>query len=160
LTLLVDADVRSPDVHNVFDVPLEPGLAAVLSGKIALEQAIVPIAQGRVHVLPAGKLRGSPHRLLANGGLESMLAAVPAEYQHVVIDTPPVLAASEALILARSADASVLCAMRDVSRAEQVRKASERLSSAGAYLVGAVFNGVPTREYAYRYGSYPCPQPR
>ena len=147
LTLLVDADLRSPGIHNVFDVPLEPGLADVLAGKIAVEKAIVPIAGSRLHVLPAGKLRGSPHRLLASGELQCVLAGIPAEYEHVIIDTPPVLAASEAQVLARSADGAIVCAMRDVSRAEQVRKASERLLSSGAYLVGAVFNGVPTGQY-------------
>ena len=72
----------------------------------------------------------------------------------MIIDTPPVLAASEALVLAKAADASLVCAMRDVSRADQVRKASERLLAAGSRVIGTVLNGVPARQYAYRYGTY------
>jgi Mrp family chromosome partitioning ATPase len=75
----------------------------------------------------------------------------------VIIDTPPVLAASEALVLAKAADATLMCAMRDVSRADQIRKASERLLAAGGRPVGTVLSGVPTHRYNYRYGTYPAP---
>ena len=157
-TLLIDGDVRSSDVHRVFDIPLEPGLSSVLRGESGLEQAIAAVWKGRLHVLPAGKLRGSPHRLITNDSWAALLDQIPATYSHVVIDTPPVLAASEALVFARNADATILCARRDVSRTLQVRKAYEHLVTTGAHVVAAAFNGVSLREYAHRYGSYPYPE--
>jgi polysaccharide biosynthesis transport protein len=72
----------------------------------------------------------------------------------VIIDTPPILAASEALVLAKVADTAIICAMRDVSRLDQIRRTEERLSAAGTPAIGVVLNAVPTRRYAYRYGSY------
>jgi hypothetical protein len=75
-------------------------------------------------------------------------------YRYVVIDTPPVLAASEALVLAKNADASLICAMRDSSRVDQIRRTYDRLLGAEANPVGVVLNGIPARRYAYRYGAY------
>ena len=154
LTLLVDGDMRSPDLHNVFDVPLEPGLSDVLERKSPLDDAIVTSWSNRMHVLPAGKLRVSPHKLLGNGVLENLLAELKLRYRYIIIDTPPVLAAAESLVLARAADATLLCAKRDFSRMEQVKAACQRLIASGARPVGTVLNGVPPRAYAYHYGSY------
>jgi len=141
-------------LHNVFDVPLEPGLSDVLERKSPLDDAIVTSWSNRMHVLPAGKLRVSPHKLLGNGVLENLLAELKLRYRYIIIDTPPVLAAAESLVLARAADATLLCAKRDFSRVEQVKAACQRLIASGARPVGTVLNGVPPRAYAYHYGSY------
>jgi tyrosine-protein kinase Etk/Wzc len=85
------------------------------------------------------------------------LAQIPGSYGYVIVDTPPVLAASESLVLSKYADAILICVMRDVSRADQVRKASNLLTAAGGCPVGTVLNGVPTRSYKHSYGSYPSP---
>ncbi|MCE5268545.1 MAG: polysaccharide biosynthesis tyrosine autokinase [Planctomycetaceae bacterium] len=155
MILLIDGDLRSPDIHRVFDLPVEPGLAEVLAEECPIEKAIVPAGEdGLVCILPAGRPRSSPHRLLGNGSWRSLVQRIPAAYRYVIVDTPPVLAASEALVLARGADASLVCVMRDVSRVDQVQKATERLLAAGGHVVGAVLNGVPARQYAYRYGRY------
>lgn len=154
LTLLIDGDMRSPDIHNVFEVRLEPGLAEVLGHDCRLEDAIVTSWSKCVHVLPAGRLHTSPHKLLGNGALKSLLDGVRASYDYIIIDTPPIFAASEALVLAKTADATLMCAMQDVSRIDQVRKAYDRLVAAGTCPVGTVLNGVPTQRYAHRYGSY------
>ena len=153
-TLLIDGDMRSPDVHNVFDIPLEPGLAEVLSNQATIKDAIVTSSNDSVDLLPAGKLRTNPHKLVGNGAWDSLLARIPAMYRYVILDTPPILAASEALVLAKAADATLVCTMRNVSRIARVRKACERLVAAGSRPVGTVLNGIPTKRYERRYGSY------
>ncbi|MBN2580002.1 MAG: polysaccharide biosynthesis tyrosine autokinase [Pirellulales bacterium] len=152
--LLVDGDLRSPDVHRLFGVSLEPGLASVLSGECALDKAIVLSARDHVSVLPAGRLRANPFRLLSNGTWKALLEEIPGEYRYVIIDTPPILVASESLILARAADAAIVCAMRDISRVDQVTETCDRLAAAGGRPVGMVLNGVPGNRYAARYGYY------
>jgi capsular exopolysaccharide synthesis family protein len=152
--LLIDGDMRSPDIHKMFGVPLEPGLAKVLSGECSLEEAIVASSNELVHLLPAGRLGVSPHTLLGNGAWQSLLAQIPSSYRYVLIDTPPVLAASEALVLTKGADASLVCAMRDVSRADQIRKAVDRLAASGSRPIGMVLSGVPMNDYSYRWGDY------
>ena len=153
-TLLIDGDLRSPDIHKVFDIPQSPGLAEVLSSEVSLQEAVATEAHEHVHVLPAGKARASPHKLLGNGAFQARLEQIITTYRYVVVDTPPVLAAGEALVLAKAADAAIVCAMRDVSRASQIRKASRRLISAGCRPVGAVLNGIPAKRYRYTYGRY------
>lgn len=152
--LLIDGDMRCPDIHNVFDVDLEPGLAKVLSGECSLEEAIITSWSDLVHLLPAGRLEVNPHTLLGNGAWASVLAEIPARYQYVLIDTPPVLSASEALVMTKEADASLVCVMRDVSRMDQIRRILDRLEAAGSRPVGIVLNGVPVKNYSYRWGEY------
>jgi succinoglycan biosynthesis transport protein ExoP len=151
---LVDGDMRSPDIHRVLGLPLSPGLAEVLAGECKLEDAIVSTWSNHVHIVPAGRLKLSPHKLLNNGNVKSVLEQLRQSYSYVVIDTPPVLPASESLVLARAADVTLVCTMRDVSRVDQVRKSYDRLMATGARPAGIVLNGVPTRQYAYRYGTY------
>lgn len=156
-TLLIDADLRDPDLHTIFQTELDPGFAQVLGHQASLDEAVVASRCTNLDVLPAGKLHASPHKLLGNGALGSLLEAARATYRYVVIDTPPILSASESLVLAKSADAALLCVMRDYSRMAQVRAAFDRLVDAGARPVGAVFNNVPTSRYAYTYGDYGHP---
>lgn len=152
--LLIDGDMRCPDIHNVFNVDLEPGLAKVLSGECRLEEAIVTSWSDLVHLLPAGRLKVNPHALLGNGAWTSLLEQIPSYYRYILIDTPPVLSASEALVLTKAADASLVCVMRDVSRIDQLRRILDRLEAAGSRPVGVVLNGVPAKDYSYRWGEY------
>jgi len=153
-TLLIDGDMRAPDIHRLLGVGLEPGLSEVLAGDVSLDEAIRTEWSDYVHLLPAGKALASPHKLLGNGSLKSLLDKIRDSYRYVVIDTPPVLAAAEALVLAKNADASLICAMRDASRVDQIRRTYDRLLGAEANPVGVVLNGIPARRYAYRYGAY------
>ncbi len=153
-TLLIDGDMRSPDLHEVFETGLEPGLEDVLSGGSDLSEAIVTEWSETLHILPAGKLGVNPHQLLANGTARELFAKLTDDYQYVIIDTPPVLAAGESMILCEAADATLMCAMWDVSRADQVRRACKRLAMVGVQPTGTILNGVPANRYSYRYGQY------
>jgi len=155
-TLLIDGDMRSPDLHAVFDTELEPGLAQVLREEASYMDAIVPTSHPNLYLLPAGRLSKNPSELLGESGeFRSLMSSVRTRYHYVVSDTPPVLAASEAAILSKAADASLLCVMRDVSRLDQVCSAWSKLDSAGAHPVGTVMNNVSLSRYAYTYGDYP-----
>ena len=158
-TLLVDGDLRSPAVHRRFRIPAEPGLAGVLRGECSLEEAIVVCGDDNVHVLPAGKLTDSPHTMLGNGALSSLLEALSARYRYILINTPPILGGAEALLLAKVADGCLLCALRNSSRADELRKASTRLAASGSRLIGAVLSGVPQQRYKYTSGYYGVPFP-
>lgn len=152
--LLVDADMRDPDLHDMFETSLGPGLAEVLSGAHALDEAIVGTDMRKVDLLPAGDLAVTPHFLLRNGAFESLLKQLKSRYRYVLVDAPPVLSASEAVVLAHACDGVVICTRCDYSRSRQLRSASDRLMAAGARVLGAVISGVPTRTWAYRSGGY------
>ncbi len=152
--LLIDADLRSPDQHDLFGLDIGPGLCKLLGGKATLD-ACIDVSLGEfVHVLPAGKLDANPHNILTKKNVEKLFEQVTARYRYVVIDTAPVLPASETMAVAAAGDVTLLCAMRDVSRTDHVTRTHRRLAAAGANIVGTVFSGVPSHEYAYRYGDY------
>jgi tyrosine-protein kinase Etk/Wzc len=153
-TLLVDADLRVPDLHDLFDVALQPGLVDILDEGLAAEHAIVRDVTPGIDLLPAGMLKKSSHATLRLEELQAFLARVRTKYRYIVVDAPPVLAASEALVIAASADGTLVCAMRDVSRVSQLQLTCQKLAGAGARLLGTVMSGVPTRIWAQKYGGY------
>ena len=152
--LLVDADLRSPDQHDIFGLNMGEGLTRVLQGEAKLTETVDKSLGDFVHVLPAGYLDMSPHRVLNPNALDALISKAKDDYRFVVIDTAPVLAAGETLAVASKTDATLVCVMRDLSRADAVVRTTRRLEAAGANVIGTVFSGVPTRQYSYRYGQY------
>jgi capsular exopolysaccharide synthesis family protein len=153
-TLLIDGDLRSPDIHRIFEVDRSPGLAEVLQGTCDIDQAIDTNFSPSLHLLPAGQLATLPHRLLGTGDFARLIEELKGRYRYIVLDTPPILPASESLMISRQADATVVCARRDFSRLDQVQEAYTRLRASGARLAGTVLNGISPGSYAYRYGSH------
>ncbi|MEO1526302.1 MAG: polysaccharide biosynthesis tyrosine autokinase [Planctomycetota bacterium] len=152
--LLVDGDMRCPDQHDVFGLPLGPGLSGVLSDEANLDDAICTELGDLIHVLPAGRLKASPHRLMSPEAMKELVNEALEKYEFVIFDTAPVLSAGETLAVASAVDSTLVCAMRDVTRMDSVVRTTHRLESAGANVAGTVFNGVTPRQYAYRYGDY------
>ena len=150
--LIVDADLRSPNVHDLFDIRPEPGLAEVLRRECSLEDAIVMDWGDRLFVLPAGVAKGnSPSHLFSGPRFVEILSQLRSQFDKVIIDVAPLLCASETLMIAKQADGVLLCARHDYSQMGQVKQAYGKLSAAGVNVVGAVLNAAPTRKYSYYY---------
>jgi capsular exopolysaccharide synthesis family protein len=153
-TLIIDADMRSPDVHRIFQMENSGGLASILQSEATLEEALHTEWNDYIHVLPAGRATTNPHTLLNSALFRDLLAECRTKYTHIVIDTPPILLASESLVVAKESDGTLLCTMRDHSRERQVHSACERLRAVGARTLGTVLSGIPSRQYAAKYGNY------
>ncbi|MBI3464502.1 MAG: AAA family ATPase [Planctomycetes bacterium] len=153
--LVMDCDMRSPGIAESFGVDSTPGLVEVLRGECELDDAINTEWGEGIHILPAGRLGStSPHLLARSQTFGELLGVLRERYQRIVIDVAPILAASESMHVAKLADGVVLCALRDHSRAGHVRLACQRLLMAGIQPIGTVLNGIPARQYMYRYGAY------
>ena len=152
--LLVDCDLRCPDQHEIFGLEMGPGITSVLAGKVKFKDAVDKSLGELVHVLPAGKLSASPHRLVNRESMAKFVEEALKEYEYVVIDTAPVLSAGESLAVASAVDATLLCVMRDFSRIDHVSRTTRRLEAAGVNVAGTIFSGISARGYAYRYGDY------
>ena len=129
-------------------------MAETLRGSCKPDEAIVPSPVPGVYLLPAGHLKSTPHNLLKNDSLKLLLTNLRSSYRYVIVDAPPVLAASEAAVIAATAEGTVLCVMRDVTRAQQLRLTYEKLTATGSRLLGAVVNGVPMQHWTNKYGGY------
>jgi polysaccharide biosynthesis transport protein len=153
-TVIIDADLRSPDVAGVLGVPNQPGLAEVLLGRTPLREALHRVGETNTYVLPAGRAKVNPHHLIQEESIQKLLNQLKQKFETIVIDTPPILGASESLVFAKAADRVLYCSLRNVSRSSQVRVAVDRLDQAGAQVAGAVLGGTPVNHYAYVYGYY------
>src|SRR6185436_18843242 len=155
-TLLIDGDMRSPDVHRLLGIDCCPGLVDLLTDGTELHNAIETGFSDQLHVLTAGRTSSSPSRLMQCNAFPRLIEKLKASYDYIIIDTPPILAANEGLQMARCTDAAVLCVRRDFSRVSQVHEAQRRLKGTKVKYAGAVLGGIPMRSYARRYGEYYC----
>ncbi len=154
-TLVIDADMRSPDVAAMLKTKSQPGLFEFLSGSCELEEAIQHVGDSSLYVIAAGRATRSTHHLVKLDEMKSLLDRLRPKFATIVIDTPPILGASESIVLAKSADAALLCSLCGVSKVKQVKMAIERLEHAGVNVAGAVLSGSSVSRYSYRYGYYP-----
>lgn len=151
-TLLIDGDLRAPGVQDLLDLKYTPGLSEVLAGRCKVNEAIQQASgiEG-LFVIRAGDCEKSPHSLVRPGRLGELMSFLRANFDVIVVDTPPVLGASESLSLCAAADATAVCSLRGVSRLRQFRLAVDKLDTAGAVVVGSVLSGIPTHGYGYAY---------
>lgn len=151
--LCVDADLRRPSLHRLFNVPSTPGLSSILVGRATVEQARRVVASApALELLPAGPLPPNPSELLGSARFTEFLAAARAAYDLVLLDVPPVLGMADAPLAARHADGVVLVVRAGFTRREALRGAVEALRRADAHVVGVVLNGVRGGAgYYYRY---------
>lgn len=148
--LLVDGDLRLPRCHESLGIPLEPGLSEYLSWRIA-EAPIVPTRVEHLSFLAAGGFVPDATELLASWRMWKLVERVRGEYDFVIIDSPPLLAVSDGVLLANLADGVILVADRARSRRDQVRAAMQRLSQTGVAPLGAVLNRGEMEFSYYRY---------
>ncbi len=145
-TLLVDGDLRSPAVNQLFEIPLQPGFSEIVLSEIDAVDAIQQTHVDNLFVLPAGQYDREVLQSLARDGLEGVLEKLREEYDFIVIDSHPVLAATDSLLLAQRVDGVLLAVLRSVSQMPHVYAAAQRLSSLGVRVLGAVINGSDPEE--------------
>lgn len=157
-TLLIDADLRKPSVSKLlFKENLKPGLSEVLMGTADISEATVPTEVPNLWVIPAGGIAPNPSELLAQPRVQEMLEKLRGQYDRIVIDSSPVLAVRDPLLLARYVDAACLIVRAGHSPAKASVQAVRLLSEAGAPSAGVVLNSVRQGNgayYAYAYRTY------
>ncbi|QHS51221.1 polysaccharide biosynthesis tyrosine autokinase [Edaphobacter sp. 12200R-103] len=152
--LLIDADLRRPTVHEQFGLSARVGLSSVLTGSTPLEQAVQQISSvPNLDVLVSGPMPPFPTELLSSEMMRQLLQSAKESYTHVVIDSPPVLSVTDAVILSREADAVVLVIRQGKSSKPVVRRARDLLVRSGAPLSGILLNAVDISSPDY-YGYY------
>jgi capsular exopolysaccharide synthesis family protein len=153
--LLVDGDLRRPAIHLQFRIGKGSGLSSVLSGKASLREAIEAWSDlPNLHILPSGPVPPLPSELLGSTQMENQLAQMRADYDFVVIDTPPSLVVTDASILSRLADATILVLRYGTTRRQVVLRCLDLLDRSGAHLLGVTVNAVDFQspEYSEYYG--------
>jgi succinoglycan biosynthesis transport protein ExoP len=156
-TLLIDADLRRPSLHRVLLEPKDspPGLTDLFSGNAALDQVVLPTAIPKLAFLPAGSRAPNPAELLSSADLHGLFAALLESFDRVIIDTAPVNAVSDTLVLAPHAHRTILVIQAGKTPRKAILRAIHLLRKAGAKVAGFALNRLPTgRMAAYYYYYY------
>src|SRR5437879_4065706 len=139
-TLLIDADLRTPRQHRIFNVPDRIGLSAVLSGR-ADRSALVPVPEFRtLSLLPAGACPPNPQELLLRPAFATLLEELRTEFDVILFDTPPAKLYADAQSLAFRAGSVMMLARKDHTRFADTASVIRELSDTGARVVGTVLN--------------------
>ncbi len=154
-TLLVDADLRCPSIHRLFDMPLAAGISEVLRDEVNLAEAIQATPIEELKILTAGHCDRQTIRVLSLGGLSPLFATLKEEFDFIIVDSSPILPVADALLVAQQVDAVLFSIFRDVSRKAKVSAASHRLHSLGVPILGAVVTGDHGGLYGSEYESSP-----
>jgi capsular exopolysaccharide synthesis family protein len=153
-TLLIDCDLRSPAVHQLFELPAEPGFSELLRGQASLADVIRDTPARNLWVVPAGQYDAQTLQALAQDALRPTLDQMKEQFDFIVVDSSPVLPVVDALVIGQNVDVVIFSLLRDVSRIPTVYAAYQRLATLGVRMLGAVVNGVHRDAYGYSYRYY------
>src|SRR5208283_1568943 len=156
-TLLIDCDLRSPAIADVFGSPRSPGVCEILRGEASLDEVIWQSPVKSLFLVPAGRCDTTTLELLGQDRFTHTLSILRERFEFIIVDTAPLLLVTDSLILSQYVDSAVFSILREVSQIRPVQEAYKRLSSLGVPILGAVVSGVARSSYTYR--SYPCPAP-
>jgi capsular exopolysaccharide synthesis family protein len=153
--LLIDADMRRPGVHKGFGLENRCGLAELLSGQAHLTQAVQRLAEPDLWIMPAGSTPPNPSELLASGRMEALLGQVQnGPFDWVIVDTPPVLAVTDASILTQWVSGVAFVVGSEMTRRRLVERAIDTLAAGRPRILGAVLNRVDVSRNKYYYARH------
>jgi capsular exopolysaccharide synthesis family protein len=145
-TLLVDADLRQPAVHQLFELPLQPGFSEVLLGEVEVVDSVQATTLDGLSVITAGQWDREVILSLARDGVEGIFERLREEFDFIIVDSHPVLPATDSLLVGQQADAVLLSVMRKLSQMPRVYGAAQRLTALKIRVLGAVVNGADVEE--------------
>lgn len=149
--LLLDADFRKPTLHKIFEIDKSVGLSSALANEAELKTAIHATQVPGLDVLPCGPIPANPSEILNSQMFADLLRELSGRYDHILLDSPPVVPVTDGRILAASCDATVIALRADRSTRKSAVYARDVLRSVGANLLGVVVNDVPRRRGLYGY---------
>ncbi|MDY7557701.1 CpsD/CapB family tyrosine-protein kinase [Cryobacterium sp. 10C3] len=153
--LLIDADLRRPKIADYMGVEGRVGLTDVLIGRAELSDVIQPWGEGRLFVLPAGKIPPNPSELLGSARMADLIAQFNLTFDVVIFDSSPLLPVTDAAILAKNVGGAIIVVAAGRTHKNQLRGAIAALGSVGAPVSGLVLTMLPTKgPDAYGYGHY------
>lgn len=151
--LLIDADMRRGHINEYFGRGRNNGLSDVIAGQMTLEQAIYKTPIDGLDLLSTGAIPPNPSELLLHPNFEALLTSVSKNYDHVVLDCPPIMAVTDAAIVGRYCGTVLLAARFAVTPLAELEAAVSRLRQAGVPVNGVLLNGVDELSgYGYGYG--------
>jgi capsular exopolysaccharide synthesis family protein len=157
--LIIDADMRKPRIHKIFNHENGAGLSNFLSGHGDLESIVKKSEVPNLFYIPSGPIPPNPSELLGSNLFKKMLVGLGARFDHILVDSPPVLGFADAIILSSSVDGVILTVLGGKTPRETLQRAKEAIQQTQTKILGVVINRVDIRRsdygyYYYQYHSY------
>jgi succinoglycan biosynthesis transport protein ExoP len=157
--LVIDADLRKPRLHKIFNHENGMGLSNFLSGHGTLESVVKKSEVPNLFYIPSGPIPPNPSELLGSKLFKKMVESLEARFDHILLDSPPVLGFADSIILSTSVDGVILTVLGGKTPRETLQRAKEVLQQVNTKIIGVVINRVDIRRsdygyYYYRYHSY------
>jgi len=152
--LLIDCDMRRPRMHRVFNVPRERGLSNILAGTCGIDEAILHTTVPGIDIIPSGPVPPNPSEMLGSQSMLKVIEALRGRYDRVIIDSPPITAVTDSVIISRLVDGVLLVVRAGETHREIIKNGISLLQSASAHILGAILNGVDMGRDSYYYYQY------
>lgn len=155
--LFIDTDMRKGYTHNLFNVENTKGLSDILSGKMTVERAIQPLSMAGFDFIASGAVPPNPAELLMHKNFDALLSWASQNYEIVVLDTPPILAVTDAAIIGNYVGTTLLVARFEQNTAKEIEVSVRRFEQSGVIVKGCILNGIIKKAssyYSYGYNHY------
>ncbi len=154
--ILIDTDMRRPRVHKVFGMEREVGLTSILIGEMDLDQAVRPSGYANLDLLPLANVPPNPAELLESSTFTQLVEQLEARYDRIIFDSPPIMAVTDASILTKYVDGTLVVARQDKTNRHMLRQSITAVQTVNARVLGFVLNDVDLNSagrgyYSYRY---------
>jgi capsular exopolysaccharide synthesis family protein len=152
--LVVDCDLRKPVQHHFFELHNGKGLTHFMLDKATLEEVIRPTSVENLCVITSGAIPPNPSELLGTKKFAALLEELGSQFDRVLVDSPPVGAVTDSVILSRLVDGVILAVYAEKTKVEQVKYVQEQMEKAGARVLGVVLTHMPKKGRSYQYYYY------
>ncbi|ARG06075.1 polysaccharide biosynthesis tyrosine autokinase [Acinetobacter baumannii] len=150
--LSIDADMRRGYMHKYFDVDVKPGLSELLSGQADLQKVLHKTQVTNLDVITRGKSPTNPSEILSSNQFKELLEQLQSQYDHIIIDTPPVLAVTDGIIISQYTGVNLIVARYAKSQMKELELTVNRFEQAGVKVNGFILNDIQRASAGYGYG--------
>jgi capsular exopolysaccharide synthesis family protein len=147
--LLIDADLRRPAVHKTFKLQHTRGLSTYLSGNKNIDDLIIKLPVPNLSILTSGPIPPNPAELISSDRMKDMLRELAGKFDHIIVDSPPLISVTDPVILSTMVDGSILVVQAGRSTRDMVRRSRQELNGVGAKVFGVVLNNVDVKKEGY-----------
>lgn len=150
--LIIDADLRRGYLHKYFNLDTQPGLTELLNGQQSLDTVIRPTEVPGLSVISRGKSPANPSELLSSNQFKNLLEQMSEKFDHVIIDTPPVLAVTDGIIISQYTGVNLVIARYAKTQMKELELTLNRFEQAGVKVNGFILNDIQRSSAGYGYG--------
>ncbi|MCX5853873.1 MAG: polysaccharide biosynthesis tyrosine autokinase [Deltaproteobacteria bacterium] len=152
--LVLDCDMRRPKLHKLFGTDRDKGMSNILAGFCGMDEAVVHTHIPNVDIIPSGPIPPNPSEILSSHHMKELIEQARTRYERIIIDSPPITAVTDAVILSSFADGVVIVIRAGETHREIIRNGIAQLKAVNAHILGAVLNGVEMGRDSYYYYQY------